>query len=180
MSRRSWEVPQSDKGVLADVPYASQDTYAAPDLTRMPARDLLTLPLLLEDEREVAEESVWKVIAPKGVAVLVQPEDEAAALGRLRGMQMVEVELAVGPWLKLKKTAGWVRAQGGTRGMPSACHTHSSPPRMHCPRRCCRESGEPRNGRAQPSSVGGEPTRVRRLCLGMGCGGSRAGGGAQQ
>ncbi len=94
--------------------------YAAQDLTRMPARDLLTLPLLLEDEREVAEESVWKVIAPKGVVVLVQPEDEAAALGRLRGMQMVEVELAVGPWLKLKKTAGWVRAQGGTRGAPAA------------------------------------------------------------
>ncbi len=108
----SWEAPQSNR-VLEEVPY---------DLTRMPARDLLTLPLLLEDEREVAEESVWKVIAPKGVAVLVQPEDEAAALGRLRGMQMVEVELAVGPWLKLKKTAGWVRAQGGTRGALAA-HT---------------------------------------------------------
>jgi hypothetical protein len=82
----------------------------------MPARDLMSLPVLLEDVREVAEESVWKVIAPKGVMVLVAPEDEAEALGRLRGMQMVEVELAVGPWLKLKKADGWVRAQGGKRG----------------------------------------------------------------
>lgn len=86
------------------------------DLLSMPARDLLSLPVLLEDVREVAEESVWKVIAPKGVMVMLAPEDWAEPLGRLRGMQMVEVELAVGPWLKLKKTDGWVRAQGGKRG----------------------------------------------------------------
>ncbi len=82
----------------------------------MPARDLLSLPLLLEDVREVAEESVWKVIAPKGVMVMAAPQDDAEPVGRLRGMQMVEVELATGPWLKLKKANGWVRAQGGTRG----------------------------------------------------------------
>ncbi len=148
------EAPQSDKGVLADVPYAAQD------LTRVPARDLLALPLLLEDEQEVAEESVWKVIAPKGVAVLVQPEDEAAALGRLRGMQMVEVELAMGPWLKLKRTAGWVRAQGGTRGAPHAraraCQPRArTPPLPRALRATLRMAMTPAERRGEPRRRGG-------------------------
>ncbi len=87
-----------------------------PDVSKIPARDLLSLPVLLDDVREVAEESVWKVISPKGVIVFVDPQDDSEPVGRLRGMQMVEVELAVGPWLKLKKALGWVRAQGGSRG----------------------------------------------------------------
>jgi hypothetical protein len=146
--RSNWEAQPIDQGVLADV------TYAAQDLTRLPARDLLTLPLLLEDEREVAEESVWKVIAPKGVAVLVEPEDQAAALGRLRGMQMVEVELAMGPWLKLKKTAGWVRAQGGTRGVPAARVPAARVPAACAPR-------APRGGQGLQNGAGGEG--IRRL-----------------
>ena len=106
------------KDAMKDPPLAVRDVLSMParELLSIPARELLELPVLLEDVREVAEESVWKVIAPRGVVVLVSPEDQAEPVGRLRGMQMVEVELAVGPWLKLKKADGWVRAQGGTRG----------------------------------------------------------------
>ena len=69
---------------------------------------------------EVAEESVWKVISARGVVVTAEPRDGAPPVGRLRGMQTVEVERSLGPWLKLKRAPGWVRAQGGSRGQFSA------------------------------------------------------------
>lgn len=60
---------------------------------------------------------MWKVIAPKGLIVHAGPGDDFKALGRLMGMQIVEVDAEQGVWLKLAQPIGgqegWVRKEEG-------------------------------------------------------------------
>uniref|UniRef100_A0A7S0NFP6 Uncharacterized protein n=1 Tax=Hanusia phi TaxID=3032 RepID=A0A7S0NFP6_9CRYP len=81
------------------------------------------LPVLGEDFKPDLECSTWKVIAAKGVVVHSGPGEEFEPIGRLKGMQLVDVDGQDGPWLRLSESGpgagGWVRsANNGRKGGP--------------------------------------------------------------